>query len=197
MKDQNKIIIPDPVRLSFLSVSVPRDADLTKGRSELYHVCWQSWKGTLHTLICRSSDSWNSERAKIWWGAFHIKLTQVKGYFREQCTTFLGDPVMAKFGKLARLALPFKADLTETQDTMQPQGPDLCWAINSGGKSFEKARHRGCVWSPRLAIENTASESVIPREESEENSSTTTYLIKLKQQLCQALFKVLYKHCFL
>ena len=104
---------------------------------------------------------------------------------------------MAKFGKLARLALPFKADLTETQDTMQPQGPDLCWAINSGGKSFEKARHRGCVWSPRLAIENTASESVIPREESEENSSTTTYLIKLKQQLCQALFKVLYKHCFL
>ena len=39
---------------------------------------------------------------------------------------------MAKFGKLARLALPFKADLTETQDTMQPQGPDLRWAINSG-----------------------------------------------------------------
>ena len=71
---------------------------------------------------------------------------------------------MAKFGKLARLALPFKADLTETQDTMQPQGPDLRWAINSGGKAFEKARHCGCVWSPRLAIENTASKRGIRRE---------------------------------
>ena len=56
---------------------------------------------------------------------------KVREYSR--CTR-CGRPhaVMAKFGKLARLALPFKADLTETQDTTQPQGPDLRWAINSG-----------------------------------------------------------------
>lgn len=89
---------------------------------------------------------------------------------REHCTTFLGDPVLAKFGKLARLTLPFKTDLTETQDTMKPWGPDLCWGSNSEQGIFEKPEIMDVSGHLRLPLSSQFPRAWFMRKESKEET---------------------------